>query len=298
MLGKQIQIIGYASCYGAQDHRCDSGPLTLKNLKLSETLRDSNIDAHWAPYITADHAPETQADTLAVITGNCKDLAGQTRSAVEGGKQIVVIGGDHSCAIGTWSGVYSALPPTSALGLIWIDAHMDSHTMETSPSRAIHGMPVASLLGHGDPKLCSIESTENKIHPENLCLVGIRSFEEAEAQLLNKLGVKVFYMDDIHEHGLNKILKLAHEHVTRQSNKFGISLDLDAIDPEDAPGVGSPESFGISGKSLIKALKNIEFDENFIGIEIAELNSNRDHVDKTARLAIEAILACLAQPRK
>lgn len=297
MRKKKIQIIGYASCYGAQDQRCDTGPITLQNLQLIEQLNNANFDAQWSPNITPSHTPHSATDTLAVIVDNCKALAKQTRSAVEQHKKIIVIGGDHSSAIGTWSGVHAALiaeKPSAQLGLIWIDAHMDSHTMASSKSGAIHGMPVASLLGHGDLALRYIESNHSKLQPQNLCLVGIRSFEAAEAQLLEKHGVKVFFMRDIHEHGLAKILALAKTHVTKHSDKYGISLDLDAIDPDDAPGVGSRENHGISGKILIKSLKSIDFNDNFIGLEVSELNSNRDYVDKTARLAINIILACLS----
>jgi len=299
---KQIQVIGYASCYGARDQRCDTGPLTLKNLRLVEQLNNVNFDAqwsivHWAENPARKQRPLATSDTLALVTQVCTKLAKQTHAAIETGKLIVVIGGDHSSAIGTWSGVSTALSAQvnpQTLGLIWIDAHMDSHTMHTSLSGAIHGMPVASLLGYGDSNLTQIMSAENKICPENLCLIGIRSFEPAEAELLNALGVKIFYMQDIREHGFADILKQAKAHVTQNSDRFGLSLDLDAIDPDDAPGVGSRENHGISGKSLIKALKNTDFGHNFIGIEVAELNSRRDHVDKTARLAIESIVACLS----
>ncbi len=158
-----------------------------------------------------------------------QNLSATSSSRYHGKKQIVVIDGDHSCAIGTWSGVYSALAQQIAnpqLGLIWIDAHMDSHTMATSPSGAIHGMPVASLLGHGETKLCRIASNANKIQPANLCLIGIRSFEPAEAQLLNKLGVKVFYMKDIHEHGFQQVFEHAKTHVTQNSDKYGCHSTL------------------------------------------------------------------------
>lgn len=293
---EQIQVIGYASCVGAQDQRCDSGPVTLKDLDLTTRLETANYQVSWSPIITPDRKPESASDTLSIITDNCKVLARQTHEAISSNKKIIVIGGDHSCAIGTWSGVYSALPNPSQLGLIWIDAHMDSHTIKSSSSGAIHGMPVAALLGHGDSGLCQIESANNKILPQNLCLVGVRSFEPAEESLLQKLGVKVFYMEQIKKLGLDKVMLLAREHVSKNGNHVGVSLDLDAIDPEDAPGVGSPENQGISGKSLIETLENIDFGENFIGIEITELNSHRDYADKTARLAIEAILASFSRP--
>jgi len=297
MQKKQLQVIGYASCYGAKDQRCDTGPTTLNSLQLSTRLADAGFDVSWSNNVTPTHVPDSNAETLSLIINNCKELARQTHKAVAANKQIVVIGGDHSGAIGTWSGVHSALQHSSPLGLIWIDAHMDSHTPDSSISDAIHGMPVATLLGYGAAGLCHIESETNKIQPQNLCLVGVRSFEAAEAQLLNELGVKIFYMHEIQKLGLNKVLALAKAHVSRQGNKYGLSMDLDAIDPADAPGVGSPENHGISGKNLISALKSLNFGENFIGIEISELNSERDDVDKTARLAIEAILACLSDPQ-
>jgi len=291
---KRVQIIGYASCYGAQDPRCETGPIALKNLQLQQQLADANWQVSWSADITPTRAPENSQETLSVIIDNCKDLARQTRQAISQDHHIIVIGGDHSCAIGTWSGVHKGLPDDSQLGLIWIDAHMDSHTMHSSPSGAIHGMPVACLLGHGEKSLCEIESELPKVLPENLCLIGIRSYEPEEAELLNRLGVRIFYMDDVNKLGLTEVLTQAKAHISKNSSHFGISLDLDAIDPHDAPGVGSPESGGLSGAALINALQNTELNENFVGIEITELNSSRDRVDKTARLAIEVILASLS----
>jgi len=295
---RKVTIIGYASCDGAMDQRCNTGPSAIQDLHLVDRLSQMNFNVSWDKNIVSDHQPMDSSDTLSVISNNCKELARQTKSAVEENSQIVVIGGDHSCAIGTWSGVHSALKNESAnakLGLIWIDAHMDSHTADTSKSGAIHGMPVATLLGHGEPSLCNIENTAPKILPENLCLVGIRSYEPEEKTLLDHLGVKVFYMSDIEPQGIESILSQAQAHISNNSTHIGISFDLDAIDPQDAPGVGSPERDGINGESLIKALKACDFQKNFLGIEITELNSSRDHVDKTAKLAIEAILACLPQ---
>lgn len=180
---KHIKIMSYASCYGAQDYRCASGPITLKNLDLSTRLNIMGFNTHWMPTIQPTHNPTSSEDNLAVIKNNCKDLADQTHWAVAQDKKIIVIGGDHASAIGTWSGVHSAMP-SGDFGLIWIDAHMDSHTAASSPSGAIHGMPIAALLGHGEKILCDIKKSEPKIKPENLCLIGIRSFEPAEKNLI------------------------------------------------------------------------------------------------------------------
>lgn len=286
---QQIHIIGIASCYGAQDLRCADAPLILQQLNLAEILSKSTQEIHWDNNIHPTIHPISEASRKTLVLNVCKQLATQTHQLTLKNQKFVVIGGDHSCAIGTWSGVYAGLPKPKDFGLIWIDAHMDSHTPETSPSQAIHGMPVAALLGFGDPSFCHIEGPEQKIKPQNLCLIGIRSFEPAEANLLNKLGVKIFYMQDVQKLGIKKTLQLAKEHVSNRHQPFGISIDLDAIDPKYAPGVGSPAQNGIQATELIDALDSLHYSNNFLGIEITELNSHNDRNNKTAKLAIKII---------
>jgi len=291
MSDKKISIIGMASCYGAQDMRCAEAPRILQELKLNEFLSNQSTRAEWLKNIYPDHFPVNKVDKLSVIVDLCKQLVKQTRHAINQHNQIIVLGGDHSCAIGTWSGAYQAIQQQGELGLIWIDAHMDSHTPETSPSGAIHGMPLACLLGYGDNQLTEIAGKSPILKPENVCLIGIRSYETGEAELLSRLGVKIFYMEDIKQLGMEQVMRLAQAHVIRNSVAYGISLDLDAIDPRDAPGVGSPEKNGISAQQLIRSLKNLTLNENFIGMEIAELNYEQDDDDKTAMLAIKILKA-------
>ncbi len=285
----QVHIIGVASCYGAQDLRCADAPLILQQLNLTETLSKSTQKVHWDKNIHPTIHPIDDVSKKALVFDVCKQLATQTHQLTLKSHKFVIIGGDHSCAIGTWSGVHAGLPKPKDFGLIWIDAHMDSHTPETSPSQAIHGMPVAALLGFGDPSFCHIEGPDQKIKPQNLCLIGVRSFEPAEADLLKKLGVKIFHMQDVQTLGMKKTLQLAKEHVSKNRQPFGISIDLDAIDPKYAPGVGSPEHNGIQAKELIDALASLHYSNNFLGIEIAELNSHNDRDNKTAKLAINII---------
>ena len=292
-ISKKTHIIGVASCYGAQDLRCADGPKILKHLHLKETLEKQGLDTHWDKNIYPAAMPVDQASNTAIVLDICKQLARQVQNFVSTKERFVVIGGDHSCAIGTWSGVYCGLDEQDDFGLIWIDAHMDSHTTDTSPSGAIHGMPLAALMGQGDEAFCNLEKDGQKLKPHNLCLIGIRSFEEGEANLLNELGVKVFYIEDVQQLGLKKVLTLAKEHVCEHSQAYGISIDLDAIDPMQAPGVGSPEQNGLNGQELTECLANMDLSEGFLGIEIAELNSDKDDDDKTARLAINIIQAAL-----
>jgi len=210
-------------------------------------------------------------------------------------QRFLVIGGDHSCAIGTWSGAAAGLAGQGPLGLLWIDAHMDSHTPETSPSGALHGMPLACLLGHGEDAYTQLLHPGTKLRPQDICLLGVRSYEPAEARLLQQLGVRVLFMEDIHTRGLVPCMREAHRIVSRDTAGFGISIDLDAIDPHDAPGVGSPVKDGIPARDLRQALQWIAADADLIGLEIAELNPLLDSGDKTLQAAIEMSAACLAQ---
>jgi arginase len=184
---------------------------------------------------------------------------------------VVSIGGDHSCAVGTWSGIAEALQKD--IGLIWIDAHMDSHTPETSESGNIHGMPLAALLGHGSPSLTHILSEKPKIKPENLFLVGIRSFEEGEKKLLDTLGVRVYFMDEVIQRGLSAVLSEILEKLSHIP--YGISLDVDFFDPSaiiatgtPVPGGAHPEEF-LDSYSLFEAHPPIAF-------ELVEFNPSKD----------------------
>ncbi len=207
-------------------------------------------------------------------------------------KPFCVIGGDHSCAIGTWSAVAYAYKGHD-IGLIWIDAHMDSHTPDTSTTQNIHGMPVAHLLGEGYMEFTHLFDHGSKIKPHNICLIGVRSFEKGEAARLARLGVKIYYMNEIKERGIDTVLNEACEYVCKSTYGFGISIELDAIDPIDAPGVGCPESGGIQGSALVNALKQLVPNKPLLGLEIAEYNPLRDENQITAQLAVDLIHAAI-----
>ena len=283
----QVEIFGVASCIGAQNMLCNTAPLVLRNLGLEQQLEQQAIKSSWQDIIYPTDLLKTSDDKISVVANICKQLASKVHHCIENHNKFLIVSGDHSSAIGTWSGAAAAIENKGELGLLWIDAHMDSHTMLTSPSKAIHGMPVACLLGIGDEKLINIETAKPKIKPENLCLLGIRSYEPEEKILLEQLGVKVFYMEDIKRLGITEGLRLALEHVQTRSKGFGISIDLDAFDPKDAPGVGSRENDGIIADDFLAALAQLTLGDDLLGVEIAELNSSKDSDDKTAWLAIK-----------
>ena len=275
-----VDFIGVASGVGAQDHGCEEGPEALHTTCIQSHLCDQQVK-----WLTTLYPPRA-ADDLHTIQLLCRGLADQVRRSIEAPHRFAVFSGDHSSAVGIWSGARAALNKEDVLGLIWVDAHMDSHTPETSPSGAYHGMPLACLLGYGPQELTEIAYSSPVLLPQNVVLVGVRSYEAAEHALLSHLGVHIHYIEEVRERGLAAVMQEAHARVTRHSNRFGVSIDLDAIDPDEAPGVGSPEAGGIHGDELIAALATLVSDERLLGIEISEYNPCHDVEQKTAQLAL------------
>ncbi len=217
------------------------------------------------------------------------NIAHSVKSIMQDKQFPIVVGGDHSCAIGTWSGVADELSCNSqTLGMIWCDAHMDAHTPETSPSGNIHGMPVATLLGYGYKDLINIINDNPKIKPENIILIGIRSFEYGEEELLKQLGVQIYYNYDITKRGFNVVFNEAYSKLSTTVDKIGLSIDLDGFDPEFAPGVGTKEPDGINFNEFIESLKLIDI-KKIVALEITEGNSHFDPSGKTMRCITDIV---------
>jgi arginase len=200
------------------------------------------------------------------------------------------IGGDHSCAIGSWSGIATYLEQQQQdLGLIWIDAHLDAHQPHTSPSGNLHGMPAAHLLGYGYRELISILSSTPKIKPENLVYFGIRSFEAAEQDLLQQLGVRIYYQQQLKPNQFKVAFLNEYQRLAKPTkNKVGISLDLDGLDPRAIAAVGTPVAQGINSNILLNALAQINI-KDLIGFEIAEYNPRLDSENKTLNYILNLI---------
>ncbi len=288
-------LIGYACGNGAGDIGTHIGPETIEKSNLFAKIKN-NFAWQETYKPKAICQKETALPYLAEIN---KNLANNTFKATSNKEKFLVIGGDHSSAIGTWSGASEALFGKGPLGLIWVDAHMDGHTFLTSETLNIHGMPFACLLGHGEPELTNILSSRPKILPENTCLIGIRSFEKAEQELLESLNIRIFYMKEIHERGLDKVMKEAFEIVNKNTAGFGISLDLDAFDPIDAPGVGTPVADGIKTSEFKPLLSKycIKYWSRFVGTEIVEFNPYYDQENKTEETLVSMAEAMLVSKR-
>jgi arginase len=263
---KPVEIVGVACGDGAQDKRCGAGPDALRAGDLVRRLQSRGLSVAWRDTIRPGLASR---DDHQVVHGVCRRLTQRVQAIVMHGKLPVVLGGDHSCAIGTWKGVASALRTRGSLGLIWIDAHMDAHTPQTTPSGALHGMPLACLLGCGDRRLTGLADGAQLL-PQHVCLIGVRSFESGEAALLRRLGVRVFFMPEVARRGLAAVMRDALAIVTTGTTGFGVTLDLDALDPKDAPGVGSPVKGGIRAVELTAALASLQGHPALAGVEIVE----------------------------
>lgn len=286
-----VEIIAAAMGHGAPDRRTALGPAYLLNNNLLSDLQASDIPALAAQVIEAVYqAP--RASNLEIVAHICQRLASAVSKALSAGHFVCVLGGDHSCAIGTWSGVSVALK-RQPYSLIWIDAHADSHTHLTSHSGALHGMPLAALLGQGDARLTKIAHPQPKLRPEHLTLIGIRSYEPEEIALLERLGVRFYLMAEIAERGIDAVLIEAFERAARLTEKFGISIDLDAVDPLDAPGVGSAAQDGIAGRALVEALAQLLPNPRLVAVEITEYNPFLDIDSRTERLILALLRALL-----
>lgn len=290
-----IDIIGAASGLGAPDKGCALGPEVLNQIGLAETLRKHGISTTWQEILRRPVSTRNSVDFL-VLRDFCTDLLDCVLASLRGGHQFVVIGGDHSCAIGTWSAASWAIRDQGSLGLIWIDAHMDSHTPATSPSGAAHGMPLACLLGYGAPELTQL--VDPKLKPNQVCLIGVRSYEEEEAHLLKQLGVRVIFMEEVQTHGLAWAMQEALEIACKETAGYGLSLDLDAIDPKAAPGVGTPAPEGLQGQELVACMGLLTHRRGFLGLEIAEYNPLHDQDNRTARLVCDLVHASFAEVRE
>jgi arginase len=285
---RKVDLIGVASALGGADNGCADAPQRLAEIGLERQLAQAGIDASWAAmYAPARHGDGAPA-ALARLT---RTVAARVAESLRAARFPCVIGGDHSCAVGTWSGVAAALAPRGQLGLVWIDAHMDSHTPGTSPSGNLHGMPLAALLGERDHALEGLE--EGVLRPRHVCLVGVRSYEPAEADRLARLGVRVFAMDEIERRGLTRVMADALDIANEGTVACGITLDLDALDPHEAPAVAVPEPQGIGGDELVTVLARIAREPRLVAFELAEYCPRLDRDGRSAQLIARLLQAAL-----
>lgn len=300
MSGKnlKVEIIGFDSGWGCRDFRCEDGPAIARADQIQALFRDLGIEAKWRGPIglkfIGDHADiKTKEDSLPYTLEAVRRLSDYVLFSVRDGYVPIVIGGDHSSAIGTWSGVTEATRSAGNFGLVWLDAHLDSHTYETSFQGKWggwwHGQPVSAITGHGLAALREVGGPHRKIDPRHLTLIGPHSFEELERQFVEREKIHVDYLEDVQRRGFKACFEDALSRAMTGTDGFGLTIDLDAFQPDDSPGVGAAEDKGLAASEVLPAIKSIGRHPDFRGLEIAEFNPHQDKLNKTRQL-IENII--------
>ncbi|KXZ13179.1 arginase [Bacillus nakamurai] len=285
-MNKQISVIGMPMDLGQARRGVDMGPSAIRYAHLIERLSDMGYSVEDLGDIPVNREKIKEDEELknlnSVLSGN-DELAKKVDSVIEKKRFPLVLGGDHSIAIGTLTGTAKHY---KELGVIWYDAHGDLNTLETSPSGNIHGMPLAVSLGVGHGTLVNLGGYAPKIKPENVVIIGARSLDEGEREYIKKTGMKVYTMHEIDRLGMTKVIE---ETINYLSDCDGVhlSLDLDGLDPSDAPGVGTPVVGGISYRESHLAMEMLYDADIITSAEFVEVNPILDHKNKTGQTAVE-----------
>ena len=226
------------------------------------------------------------------IVRACKRLRDRVGAILEQGAMPLVLGGDHSIAMGTVAGVAAH---AGTIGLLWIDAHADLNTPETSPSGNVHGMPLAAILGRGEGPLIEIGKTTPMVSMEHTVILGLRAVDPAESKRIRNLGITVYTMKDIDERGINACVAEALERVTENTSGFHVSFDMDSLDPEAAPGVGTPVTGGLTYREAHYCCEEVAESGKLLSMEVVEVNPILDLRNRTGELAVELILSSLGK---
>jgi arginase len=298
---KKIRVIGVPLDLGQSRRGVDMGPsavrvagLQARLEELGHTVEDAGNVAVALPEQKKEGDPH--AKYLKEITATCTKHGELVVKTLEAGKVPMVLGGDHSVAVGTVAGVAEFYRrQQQKIGLIWIDAHTDINTPETSPSGNVHGMPLAATMGLGPGELANIFNFSPKVKPENCVLVGVRDIDAIEKANVRRAGIKVITMRDIDELGMRAVMEEALRLAGRNTLGYHVSLDMDWIDPEVAPGVGTPVRGGATYREAHLAMEIIADHGRMLSFEVVEVNPVIDEHNRTADLAVELTLSAFGK---
>jgi arginase len=301
MRQSHIAVIGAPLDLGAGRRGVDMGPSALRVAGLNQKLADLGYQAEDLGNVVVDQ-PESlpsgpaNARYLPQIAHTCARLADMVERAADQGQVPLVLGGDHSAAIGTVAGMSRHLGKNGQkLGLLWIDAHADMNTPQSSPSGNVHGMPLACIIGQGPPELTGIAGRMPMVDPQNVAIVGLRSVDDIERFNVRGAGVHPFTMRDIDERGMRTVMQQAIHTVSSGTAGFHLSFDLDAVDPAEAPGVGTPVHGGITYREAHLAMEIVNDSGLMTSLEMVELNPVMDVANRTAILAVELMMSALGK---
>jgi len=301
MKQSHIAIIGVPLDLGAGRRGVDMGPSALRVANLNARLASLGYQVEDLGNVPV-HQPESlpigpsRSRYLPQIAEACRRLAGAVQKAASEGKAPLVLGGDHSVAIGTVSGMSRLLRARQqSLGLIWIDAHPDMNTPRTSPSGNVHGMPLACLIGLGPRPLTHIYGPPPKVAARNVALVGIREVDQLEKPHVKNSGVRAFTMRDVDERGLRAIMEEAIQIASSGTAGFHVSLDMDSVDPREAPGVGTPVRGGITYREAHLLMELICDSGRMTSMDVVGVTPVIDEHNRTAALAVELVMSAMGK---
>ncbi len=286
---------------GAGRRGVDMGPSAIRIAGVHQTLTQLGFkvadDGDVAvPSPESRKSGDPKARYLGEIYHVCNRLRLRVRRTLEAGEVPVVLGGDHSIAIGTVSGVSEFFRgKNQEVGLIWVDAHADMNTPDSTPSGNVHGMPLAVLLGFGPERLVEMGGFAPKVRREHACLIGIRNLDKHEKVLLQKSGVRAYTMRDLDERGMREVVAEALELVSTGTAGFHVSFDLDSMDPKEVPGVGTPVKGGINWREANLLMEMVADSDNLCSLEITELNPVLDTRNASGQVAVDLIASAFGK---
>ena len=300
-LNKSVSILGVPLGYGASMAGVDIGPAALRVARLNQRLErlGYSVDDRGDLRLQRPRTFPQEGEKLkyvSEITDACEQLAHEVEDILSSENFPIIVGGDHSIAIGSFAGAASYYrKQDKTLGLIWFDAHADMNTPESTPSGNIHGMPLATLLGYGTPELVNVAGFAPKLDPQLCAHVGARDIDAGEKELIARLGVRFFTMREIDERGMNACMDDAIAIASSGTGGYSVTFDVDALDPGDAPGSGTLVRGGLTYREAHLGMEKIAEAGGMRSLEIVEINTALDVNNKTAELGVELILSALGK---
>ena len=300
-MAQKVRIIGVPMDLGQSRRGVDMGPSALRGAGLQASIKKLGLQVEDLGNLSVKQPEEMpigekRAKYLQEIAETCSDVAAAAEKSLSEGFLPLVLGGDHSIAAGVAAGVASYFrKDRKQIGYLWLDAHGDMNTPETSPSGNVHGMPLAVIMGYGAPELVDLLGFKPKAEPGNIVIVGARDLDAQERKIVKKSGVHVFTMRDIDERGMREVMSDALKYAMDDTGGIAVSLDMDFVDPADAPGVGTPVRGGVTYREAHLAMEMIADTESMVSLEVVEINPILDEHNRTALLGVELVLSGLGQ---
>ena len=292
---RKIRIIGIPMDLGQMRRGVDMGPSAIRYEGLSDRLRKLGYDIDDAGNIEVpvrEHLVQIgQKEIVETIQHACSQAYEEGRKAAAEGFFPLFLGGDHSVAIGTIGGVTHDEPSA----VVWIDAHGDFNVPETSPNGNIHGMPVAILIGLGLPELVNLGRAGAKVKPGDVVLIGTRNLDYDEKTMLKNSGIIIYTMREIDERGIGTVLREVVDVKLGHAKRIHVSLDMDALDPRDAPGVGTPAPGGLTYREAHLCMEILHNSERITSMDIVEINPILDRQNRTSKIAVELAASLLGE---